>query len=105
MLDWDGPWGWTDLELDKLREVVDKLSGWECLDHNAVFGASGNKPISVTNIVREAQRRLVELTYDDLDGLWELRLSGPERVWGKRDRHLFFPIWWDPRHEVCPSRR
>lgn len=35
-----------------------------------------------------------------------LRLGGKQRVWGGvRQGHVFFPIWWDPEHTVCPRRR
>ena len=31
------------------------------------------------------------------------RISGPGRVWGIREEHVLDLLWWDPRHEVCPS--
>lgn len=30
---------------------------------------------------------------------------GLERIWGHRWDHVFYPIWWDPKHEVCPSTK
>lgn len=59
--------------------------------------------ISVTQIVREAQNRLVELGQDDVSDVYSLRISGRERVWGIRDGSKLKILWWDPNHEICPS--
>ena len=51
----------------------------------------------------EAQKRLTDLELDDHGALWEMRLAGEPRVWGLRNGHVFYPVWWDPDHSVCPS--
>ena len=52
---------------------------------------------------REAKQRLIAIRQDDRDGLWRFGLTGKERVWGIRDDDMFFALWWDPCHKICPS--
>ena len=69
------------------------------------FGRAGIKNIKIDSLCKEAQNRLIELRFDDLDELWEFRLSGKERIWGTRFGAVIDLIWWDPNHEVCPSKK
>ena len=105
MLDLEGPWGWSKLAPSDFAAVLAKLAEWERLRHNEVFAASGNKPIPREKLVPEAQKRLRRINLGQVDELWELRLSGKRRIWGWREQHVFYPIWWDPEHKVCPSQR
>lgn len=61
--------------------------------------------IEVNQIVKDAQRRLEEIRQADVDELFSLRLSGKERIWGIVDRNIFKILWWDPKHEICPSAK
>lgn len=31
------------------------------------------------------------------------RITAKERVWGLLVEDVFYLLWWDPEHEVCPS--
>lgn len=62
-------------------------------------------PIPFNKIAREAQKRLKEKELDDLEMLYSIRLSGKERIWGKRENEAFYIIWWDPNHTVCPVQK
>jgi hypothetical protein len=64
---------------------------------------AGCKPIPVESFSPEAKKRLKEIDLDDYDGLWELRVSGKPRVWGILNHNIFYLVWWDPDHKVCPS--
>jgi hypothetical protein len=103
LLDFDGHWGWRKVEAAKLFEIIEKMCGHEKSVATTTFSGGGNKQVPVERLASAAQARLRQLNLDDLDELWELRLTNKERVWGRRVRHLFYPIWWDPDHEVCPS--
>lgn len=105
MLDLEGPWGWSNLAVDFAQKLRDKCGNWESMHEREVFGQGGNKRIPAENMCKEAQKRLVDLELDDHGALWELRLSGAPRVWGLRSGHIFYPIWWDPEHTVCPSNK
>lgn len=64
-----------------------------------------NHAVETSKLTKEAQNRLKVLNQDDIDSLFRLRLTGTQRVWGIRDRHVLKLLWWDPDHEICPSAR
>lgn len=64
---------------------------------------SGSHNIEVGDLIPEARKRLESLRLDDIDELFSLRLGGEIRVFGIRNRHYFFPLWWDENHKICPS--
>lgn len=103
-VDLDGPWGWSKIDPKVLKHVLDFLHSLEALRPNEAFG-SRNKRVELSSLCPEANKRLTEIKLDDLDCLWELRVSGVERIWGHRWAHVFYPVWWDPLHEVCPSTK
>ena len=51
-----------------------------------------------------ALRRLVEL-YSGQDYVHRLRLSGKKRLFGILVGSEFSILWWDPEHDVWPSKR
>ncbi len=63
-----------------------------------------NHEVYVSSISRAAQKRLAEIKLDDFDRLVSLRFSGKERLWGIKINNVFKLIWWDPNHEVYPSK-
>ncbi len=60
--------------------------------------------VPVQNLARKARKRLVEIKQDDLDELFSLRIGGRKRVFGIRDDPTFHILWYDPHHEVYPSK-
>jgi len=42
---------------------------------------------------------------DDAEELFEIRLSGKERVWGTMTGAVFNLLWWDPNHEVYEVKK
>lgn len=105
LLDAGGPWGWAEMSSAHMRTITAKCKGWESMRQSELFGNGGNKLIPIDNLCSQAQSRLQTIELDDLDGLWELRLSGAKRIWGHREGHIFYIIWWDPDHQVCPSAK
>lgn len=105
LLDHAGRWGWTDLSSGHIRKIATSCKGWESMSSGEVFNSSGNKPIPWDSFHPDAQKRLRDIELDDYEGLWELRLSGTARLWGLLKQGIFYIVWWDPNHEVCPSRK
>lgn len=104
-VDHHGPWPWCFTD-EKLQEVLVKLGGLEGRKVGEVFGGpTKNKCIKVADLCADAQKRLRETRQDDLDEIWEFRIAGTERIWGTRSGALVDLIWWDPDHEVCPSKK
>jgi hypothetical protein len=70
-----------------------------------VEGKTGSHFVEVVNMVPGAQERLMKIGKDEQAQLFSLRVAGRMRLWGVRDIAILRLLWWDPNHEVCPSRR
>lgn len=110
MLDLDGPHSWLTLQGTQRRGVLDKMAEFERNTAEAWVsqGHGANKRlkrIPVENLCADAQQRLRQIKRDDLDVLWEFRLTGSQRIWCVRYDETMWLLWWDPNHEVCPTSK
>jgi hypothetical protein len=104
LLDHEGPYAWAGMSATDTKLIADTCKSWESMSANEVFAAGGNKPIPLENLCPDAQTRLKQIDLEEYNGQWwELRVSGERRIWGVRQRHVFYVVWWDPNHRVCPS--
>lgn len=103
LVDDGGPFGWAGLPAKEIRQIREACRSWESMKLGELFGASGNKPIPAENFDPPAKKRWREIGLDDYDGLWELRVSGKGRLWGMLKDNIFYIVWWDPDHLVCPA--
>jgi hypothetical protein len=100
------PYGWHTVDGKTLLYIREKLALFETMTWNEILVASKkqNHSIAVADLSPEAQQRLEDLGLG-LDDVVSLRLSGPERVFGYLDNGVLVLLWWDPDHQVCPSKR
>jgi len=106
-LDPEGGWGWQDVSRATVVErILYKLAHFETMTFPDIERAvKGSHNVSYDQLCRDAQKRLEERGLEDLDQLFSLRLSGKERIWGIREGNVLRILWWDPKHQVCPSLR
>lgn len=104
LIDHEGPWPLAGAA-DELAEVLRKLAQFESVKFEELSGRRGAKLIPLANLAARAQSRLLEIALDDVPGLWELHLDGKGRVWGHREGSVMHIVWWDPQHQVCPSKK
>lgn len=99
------PFGWHKVDMQTLAYIRDKLRYFETMTLGQIFinAKKRNHGVELYKLCGDAQKRLRQLGYDDLDELYTLRLSALERVWGIRECNVFSLLWWDPKHQVCPS--
>jgi hypothetical protein len=103
-LDWHGPWGWSQANCEELlKYIVPRLPDLESMKWGDVEGKTGSHFVEATAITSQARHRLVEIGKDEQARLFSLRITGEKRLWGIRDIAILRLLWWDPRHEVCPS--
>ncbi len=104
LLDFGGPWGWDNLDADTLKYIHGKLAQFETMTWAEInHPNTGCHPIKLKELGNEAQKRLTQIKLIGVEEeLFSLRLSGRERLWGIRERHIFKILWWDPRHEIYP---
>jgi len=101
-MDIDGPYGWHKFNLLEIPEILQKIFEAQRMTWQEHY-AHGSHLVKVSKIIPKMQKRLKELKQEDLDVLYSLRLSGKMRVWGIKEANLFWLLWWDPDHEICPS--
>lgn len=105
LADNEGRWGFKGLSVDELHSLIfDKLVSKESLNWNEIK-ANKSHHVATSKLIKEAQIRLKDLNMDDLDELFSLRLTGIIRVWGVKQENVLRLLWWDPHHEICPSRK
>ncbi len=103
-MDKEGPWGWNQFDSLQIQEVFQKILEsqkltWQDLRNN------GSHFVDIRDLCSQAQKRLVQLQKEDLDQLFSLRLTGRKRIWGIKEGNIFWLLWWDPEHQVCPSQK
>jgi hypothetical protein len=102
-LDIGGPWCWSATDLPTVMHLLAELKQFETMNWVDIR-ATGSHNIQTFKIIKKAQNRLKELHLDEYDELYSLRLSGKERVFGIRQKGVLRILWWDPVHEICPSK-
>jgi hypothetical protein len=98
----DGPWAWANCQPDDLVDILAKLGARE-QSKWAQLHRKHNHSVTIDQLSPAAQRRLREINQDDAAELYTMRLTGERRVWGILHGSCMYLLWWDPRHEVCPS--
>lgn len=98
----DGPWGWNKISMEKfLKDILNKLQDFETMSWPEIEGRN-NHSISVEKLDSKAKKRLKELKLCSIK-LFSLRLTNKERVFGLKEENILYILWWDPKHEVCPT--
>lgn len=103
-IDLGSTWCWTNLTPEHIEEVLTRLKNFETMTWADIKGPKESHPVERYKLIKAAQDRLDEIGLDDLEELFSLRISGLHRVWGILDNHVLRIMWWDPNHEVCPSK-
>jgi len=94
-----------------LDEISEKLSSYEKISWAEIDGTpksgaeskgSQNHFVSVNDMIRQARIRLnnLHLTFEEY---YSIALTGKERLWGVLNDGVFYILWYDQNHEVCPS--
>ncbi|HUU84608.1 MAG TPA: hypothetical protein VM243_14005 [Phycisphaerae bacterium] len=99
-------WGSETAANTPFRAVAEKLGHYETMPWSTIEqNRWRDHPVQRDKLIREAQKRLVELGQDDIDELWRFRLNAKQRLWGIRVDDMFRALWWDPEHLICPSKK
>lgn len=100
-----------DLESDKwaldssdfFADIMPKLVSFERRKWKDIIDDNKhNHWISCDDFCKAAQQRLIELKlyYDEL---FSLRLTGRVRLFGYIENGVYYIVWYDHDHEICPS--
>lgn len=103
---------WTIHE-DFANVILEKLIAYENMTWNQITGMTRQGKNSVGTmshniprglLIRKAQKRLEELQIYE-DEIFSLSLDNRKRLWGILDSGVLRIIWYDSRHEICPSNK
>jgi hypothetical protein len=101
--DKDGEFSWNNLYLSgDLQEVIERLAAVEGLSEQKL-GEDGSHSIEIHKLSKPARERLEAMQHDDLDSVFSLRVSGQKRIFCIHHGNIMRVLWYDPKHEVCPS--
>lgn len=99
-------------ETSLIEKVLKRLAAFERQTWGQIFcdtaGRNGNTKhhqIETYKIIKEAQTRLAEINMGQYDTLYSMSISGHIRLWGVINNGIFFIIWLDKDHEICPSSK
>lgn len=96
---------WSLYNSNFLNEVLPKLIGFERHTwSDIVSDKKHNHWIDTSDLIKEAQDRLIELKIF-YDSLFFLRLTGTVRLFGYIENGVYYIIWYDENHEICPSNK
>jgi len=105
LLELQGAYGWARLQGQAIRGLRDRLAELEKSTWAEIFVRDRHQNHSVDRdkLSTDAQKKLRKRKLDDFERFWSLRITAKERVWGLLVEDVFYLLWWDPEHEVCPS--
>ncbi|MCM1439936.1 MAG: hypothetical protein NC131_12155 [Roseburia sp.] len=86
----------TEAFISKLKNFESRL--WS----DIISDRDRNHFIEIYKLAKCAQKRCDEICLV-CDELFSLRLSGRERLFGVIEDGVFYIIWYDKDHEICPS--
>lgn len=106
-LDREGPWGLAPLDHERVQALIVDMVKFENQTINELFhqGEWPGKCHDVAQLPNKvALERLTAIGLPDMTKIWKLRIGGTGRLWGFLVGNVFHIIWWDPGHEVWPSK-
>ncbi len=98
-------WGWHEVDRETITYLREKLSSFESMTWAEILIRDKKYhhcPDDISKLCTEAQSRLSE-NQIDIESFYSLRLTGEKRVWGILSEGVFSILFWDPKHEICPS--
>lgn len=106
-VDHDGPWCFDKINPADVVKMFKKLGTYETMTLGELFkpGSQHGKTYAVEQMPRQGPNRLAEIEHDDETEISRVSLSGQARLYGFLREHVFHVLWYDPRHEVWPSKK
>lgn len=113
--DWNPSWNfsrcdfdhetWSLNKSDIFKDVIPKLSNFERQKWKEIMqDKKHNHWINSSQFIKAAQDRIIEKKWY-YDELFSLRLGGRMRLFGYIENGIYYIIWYDENHEICPSNK
>lgn len=103
----DGPPDFHSMDHDKWVQVMKALAGYETQTVGTIWSATDNgcKVYELDTAHENIVKRLFDLGRDDETAVHTLRVTGRIRVMGFLRDHIFHVLWFDPEHQMSPSKK
>lgn len=113
--DWNPSWSFSRCDFDHefwslnnsdiINDIIPKLSNFEKLKWKEIIqDKEHNHWIYSNKLIKAAQDRINEKNWC-YDQLFSLRLGGKMRLFGHIENGIYYIIWYDENHEICPSNK
>ena len=104
-IDYEHPeYGWTKIDiLSFLKNIIKKLQDYEGLTWSQVKSIRNCHSCEVFKLPNDLQKRLIERELP-LDELFQIGLGNKPRLLGYRELKTFYLMWYDPNHEIFPTK-
>lgn len=106
----DKGFDWNLFSANNLSEILEKLVDFERMTWGDVLkkthdnGKSSNHFISPDKMIKKAQDRLNQLNLNEFsENIFSLRLNNINRLFGILTDGIFYILWYDNDHQICPS--
>jgi hypothetical protein len=99
-------WGWGQLTCrDFFKILTERLHEYESMTWDDLSRRHSCHNMPVENIEKTAQDRLCDICDAEVDSLYQVDINPRCRLWGYRDRTIFYLIWHDPNHSVYKTEK
>jgi hypothetical protein len=103
-MDINGPWCFYKDGANHIKTIIEGLRPYEDKLWKEIPG-DRDHAIKRKSLCQKAQNRLKEIGLDDTEEVFSIHLGSLPRVIGIRDGAVLRLLWWDIKHEVCPSHK
>lgn len=99
-----------DFEHKRLVEIIIDYTGktWSEIksEKHHARGRTCHHELSPESLSKDAKSRILAMGLDEYaDSLFSMKISSIIRIIGYREGQVFNAVWYDPKHEFCPSTR
>ncbi len=98
-------YGWDRIPVQYLLGTIvtrfHTLEGQTWAEIKLADNHNHSKPI--VELEGELQSRLKERDLDHLENLFQISVGNVPRIFGYREKQIFYPMWWDETHSICPT--
>lgn len=99
----DREWGWGSLSIERFfTKCLNYLQHYESKTWAKIKEEDHCHPVPLEDIVSRAKRRIID-KHGDMDDLYQVTAEGRCRLFGWKDRQVFYLIWHDEHHTVYPG--
>jgi hypothetical protein len=99
----DEEWGWGKVLINSFFDkCLTFLQHYEDMSWARMKEEQHCHPVALKDITKRAQNRIFKL-FGDIDDLYQVKAEGKCRLFGRKDRQIFYLIWHDENHTVYPG--